>query len=255
MMLLVLFLLLFVTLIIVGLRFLLSRYKVFTDVRLQSLSIAPQVDSVGGVGISMLCVSVEGVSAVVNLLGTEYPYSEVVVAVNREKHQNLIALLQLRYSLTGVQYQDVIVYRSECCCFRRLVVVVAKTSCNTERLLEYSAEQAIYNYLLVVPSTAGLLPYAVGIVADAIAAQTYGRVDVVTTMDRGVVAYSRQSWKRRRDENCQLTTIEIKEPIVLDKFSQEDDGLLIERARYNFWDFLSLNIMRYRNKLLSLRKP
>ena len=247
--------LLSVMMLLIGLGYVVFCYKIFVRVRIDSLCLASQVDSVGGVEISMLCVSPEGVGVVVNLLSVEYPRSEVVVAVNRDEHLNLIAQLQIRYSLVGVQSQNVVVYRSGSCSCRRLVVVVSRSRCSREVLLELSAQHAAYNYLFVAPSTGGLLPYAIGVVADVIASESSGSVDVLTTLDRGVVVYSRQAWRGWCGGKRELAKIEILEPLVLDSFDVDKDYLLLERSRYNFLDFLSLNIMRYRNKLLSLVKP
>lgn len=244
-----------VLLFVVACYYVLSRYRIFECVRLRALSVASRTDSVGGVGISMLCPSPESIATVVNLLGVTYPQSEVVVAVRRGERENFVAQLTIRYRLQSTNVGEVTVCRSKCCAFRRLVVVVAERDAENSHLLQLASQEAIYNYLLVVPSSGGVLPYSLGVIADAVAEQSAGRVNVVTTMDKGVVLYSRQAWQERDERKSATTKLHINEPIVLDCYSLEEHYLLLERARYNFWEFLSLNIMRYRNKLLSLRKP
>lgn len=247
--------LLSVLLFAVGVYFVVHGYRDFCSARLYNLSIASQVDSVGGVGISIICVAPKGVAAVVNLLGVTYPCSEVVVAVDRKSQANLVSQLKIRYALSGVQCEDVTVYRSTRYSFRRLVVIVAEKQKSNAQLVELSVQQAIFNYLFIVPSSAGLFPHSVGVVAEVIASQTDGQVDVISTMDRDVNLYSREALRRGVNSSSNSQKIHIAQPLLLDNFSVADNYLTIERSGYNFWDFLSLKIMKYRNKLLSLRKP
>lgn len=231
-----------------------SLYRVFGVVRLRGLSMASRVDSVGGVTISVLCPSAHDITVVVALLSTTYPQSEVVVALNRAKSSNLVAQLSIRYLLFGVAADGVTVYRSASCCYRRLVVVVSEKVVPESQLLEIASEQARYNYLLVMTPYGGLLPHSLGVIADRVAEYSATCVDVVE-IDSSVALYSRAAWQNCRDSAARLSKIRISEPIVLEGFDVDRNLELIERSQYNFWDFLSLNIMRYRNKLLSLRKP
>ena len=72
---------------------------------------------------------------------------------------------------------------------------------------------------------------------------------------------SRSAWRRgipfslQSISVLQQNRIHINQIVTLDVESESGSEVMIERARYNFWDFLALNIMKYRKKLLSLKKP
>ena len=72
---------------------------------------------------------------------------------------------------------------------------------------------------------------------------------------------SRSAWRRGAQFSSQSISvlqqnrIHINQIITHDVESERGSDVMIERARYNFGDFLALNIMKYRKKLLSLKKP
>lgn len=250
-----------ILLLIVAVAFVCRCYRIFLSTRLLGLSTASEVDSVGGVAISILCPSPEGIATVVNLLGVRYPCSEVVVAIDRRRHNNLLLQLKMRYSLVGLQCLDGELFRSYRCCFRRLVVVASDSSLGYDGLLDLAARNAMYDYLMAVPPSVRLIADSLGFIADSIASKIGDRVDIVTTSERSVVVLSRSAWRRgvpfssQSISVLQQNRIHINQIITLDVESESGSDVMIERARYNFWDFLALNIMKYRKKLLSLKKP
>ena len=230
---------------------LLSMRQEFAQVRLLSLSTAADSDVVGGVGISLLVASPASLSAVVNLLDSRYPLSEVVVALNCEKQPNLLQQLKLRYALVACSVEGCTVYRSRERVYRRLVVV-------TTREKDLAAHNALFDYLLRVPADYQLFTFAVGRIAEVLASELSRGVDVVTTEQRGLYLLSRREWlscggfgDEPQQSNSKI--VHISEPLCLNN-SDKDYSLLVERSRYNFCDFLALKIMRYGNKLLSLIK-
>lgn len=234
--------------------------RIFCRTRLCALSLAAESDSIGGVGISLLCPSPASAAVVVALLDTRYPLSEVVVAVDPEQQSNLLSQLKLRYSLLPCSAEGCVVYRSRLRTFRRLVVVVTSEK-SLDSQCDLAAQNALFDYLLRVPSDCRIFPFAVGRIAESLAAQPIGQVDVVTTAECGVTLLSRTEWRERGGFGAALMhpptrrNIHIAEPLVFVDMAEKGQQLLVERSRYNFWDFLALNIMKYRNKLLSLRKP
>lgn len=250
---------LFCALAVAVILFTLRVYHIFCRVRLAALSIASKADAVGGVGVSVLCTMPRGVDTVVGLLGSLYPMSEVVVVMDRVRQSNLFQQLRLRYSLVGAVADSPSVYRSQRGCYRRLVVVLTE-GMSREAMLDAAARNAIYDYLLSAPEEGTLCRSTVGHIADTIAAQS-GALDVVTTSDRGVVIVSRAKWRKcggfgalGRGERGD-GVVHMAEPMVCYSTTERGQTVVIERAEYNFWGFLSLFIMKYRNKLLSLKKP
>ena len=232
-------------------------YKAFTRARLSALSIAAQTDSVGSVGISILCPAPTNIKTVINLLDSNYPNTEIVIALNKLSHRNLLSQLAIRYSLRPAYISDQCVYRSSRAAFRRLVVVASEYTLSKEQLADIAATHALYHHLLIIHSEYRLLPYAIGIIADAISSDR-GEVAI---MDSDITLITRHQW-RKQDNLCNSkhqkrvkTANIISEPLLFDNNTIIHKAVAIERSRYNFWDFLSLNIMKYRNKLLSLKKP
>lgn len=236
-------------------------YKIFSATQFLGLSTASQTDCIGGVGISILSPLPEGIATVVNLLGVSYPASEVVVAINRVQQRNLLLQLKIRYSLIGFKSQEGEVYRSYRYCFRRLIVVASDSVLAREQLIDLAARNAIYDYLLAVPCSCHLFADSLGLIADSVASQTEGRVDMATTTDSDIVLLSRNAWRKNGGFCAALQSLQygqklhISQILTLNEKTQSEHSLIIERARYNFWDFLALNIMKFRNKLLSLKKP
>ena len=234
-------------------------YRIFCRVRLYSLSTASKSDAVGGVGISILCPQPQGIDTVGGLLRSSYPLSEVVVALDVARQRNLFLQLKLRYSLIIYMEDGVTIYRSSRCCFRRLVVVVGERIAKQGELLELAARSSMYDYMLSVPSDCRLCASSVGHIVDVIASQRERSVDMVTTSERGIMLLSRRLWRQQggfyenRGAKRGEGVLHIYEPLICYPTSDRGQSLLVERAEYNFWAFLSLNIMKYRNKLLSLR--
>ena len=250
-----------ILLLIVAVIFVCRCYRIFLTTRLLGLSTASEVDSVGGVSISILCPSPESITTVVDLLGVRYPRSEVVVAIDRRQHNNLLLQLKMRYSLVGVQCLDGEIFRSYRCCFRRLVVVACDSGLGYDGLLDLAAKNAMYDYLLAVPPSTRLVADSLGFIADSIASKIGDRVEMVTTSERDIVMLSRSAWRRgvpfcsQSKIVSQQNRIHLCQIITIDTKSESSRNVMIERARYNFWDFLALNIMKYRKNLLSLKKP
>ena len=233
----------------------------FFTMRRLSLSTASQCDAVGGVGISMLLASPVDIRVVVSLLDSRYPLSEVVVALCETKQHNLLSQLKLRYSLALCSAEGCKVYRSRIRTFRRLVVVVTDVEYSRDEMTDLAAQNALFDYLLRVPSKERLLPFAVGTFADRIASMPNGRVDCLTSSERDVILLSRRTWLARGGFSSIAEWLTedgqscIDEPISLLGALDSRDMVVIERARYNFLDYLALNIMKYRKKVLSLIKP
>ena len=237
--------------------FVTQRYKAFTRARLSALSIAAQTDSVGSIGISILCPAPTNITTVVNLLDSTYPNTEVVIALNSLSQRNLLSQLAIRYSLQPVYISEVCVYRSNRAIFRRLVVVSSEQVRGKEHLANLAAHHALYHHLLLLRSELMLLPYAIGRIADAISSDSGD----IAIMDSNIYLTTRQQWRKqgyifntKPPKKSKISNI-ISEPLLFDSHTIAKRSAIIERSRYNFWDFLSLNIMKYRNKLLSLKKP
>ncbi len=137
------------------------------------------------------------------------------------------------------------------------MVVVACGVTDREMLLDLAARNALYNYLLTAPSQCSLFPFAVGRMAEMIGEQPTASVDCITTTERELTLLSREKWRSgvgygaaRQD----MATIHISEPMMFREPLKREDSLIVERSRYNFWDFLVLVIMKYQKKVLSLRK-
>ena len=257
---LILALALFCALMVAAVVFTMRAYHIFCRVRLSALSIASRADVVGGVGVSVLCPQPQGIATVVGLLDTLYPRSEVVVVLDRVRQGNLFQQLRLRYTLAPKVPDGQSVNRSQRCCYRRLVVVLSDGA-SRAAMLDLAARNAIYDYLLSAPEQGSLCPTTVGHIADTIASQSRAQVDVVTTAERGVVVLSRDKWRKCGGFGA-LSNVEgsegmvhMAEPLVCYSTTERGQTVVTERAEYNFWGFLSLNIMKYRNKLLSLKKP
>lgn len=237
--------------------FVTKHYKAFTRARLSALSIAAQTDSVGSIGISILCPAPTSITTVVNLLDSTYPNTEVVIALNSLSQRNLLSQLAIRYSLQPVYISEVCVYRSNRAIFRRLVVVSSEQVKHKEHLANLAAHHALYHHLLLLRSEFKLLPYAIGRIADAISSDSG---EIVIT-DCNITLTTRHQWRKqgyifdtKPTKRTNASNI-ISEPLLFDSHTITKRSVIIERSRYNFWDFLSLNIMKYRNKLLSLKKP
>lgn len=233
----------------------------FCAIRLLSLSTAAECDAVGGVGVSILSLYPQSISAVVNLLDSRYPLSEVVVVLGEGKQHNLLQHLKIRYALVPCMAERCAVYRSRERAYRRLVVVVTQEVQSEAELYDLAASSALYDYLMRVPSAYRLFPSAVGRVAERIAAEVASEVDVVTTAEAGIEILSRRAWLNRGGFGGRITQgeklkiLHIFEPLAFARESDRDYSLLIERSEYNFWDYFALKIMKTGNKLLSLIKP
>ena len=232
----------------------------FLNVRLASLSTAAEGDAVGGVGVSIVCASPTSASVVVSLLDSRYPLSEVVVAIDSVNHSNLLQQLKIRYALAPYQQGDCEVYRSRDRAFRRLVVVAKSGEIDTELLYDLAARNALFDNLLRVPPSGRLFHFAVGKFAELIASERAASVEIITTAERGVYLLSRRVWRScggyaKVDAKSLQNRLHIAEPLGFGGPTAKGYALLVERSRYNFFDFLALNIMRYGNKLLSLVKP
>ena len=232
----------------------------FENVRLTSLSMAAESDVVGGVGISMLVASPRSISVVVNLLDSRYSLSEVVVALDGERQNNLLQHLKIRYSLVSCISEGCVVYRSRSRIYRRLVVVVGQGVEDAE-LYDFAAKSALFDYLMRVPSNCFLMPFAVGKVAEKIASVSAAEVDIITTAEVGVSVWPRRCWLLcggfggSVPKGHNLEKMSIFEPLAMRGELDRDYSLLVERSRYNFWDYFALKIMKSGNKLLSLIKP
>ena len=232
----------------------------FEDVRLASLSMAAESDAVGGVGISIIVASPRSISVVVNLLDSHYSLSEVVVVINGERQSNLLQHLKIRYSLVSCISERCVVYRSRDRAYRRLVVVVEQGVLKESEMYDLAASCALFDYLMCVPSDCLLFPFAVGRVAERIASAA-SEVDIITTTERGVEVWSHKYWLLRGGfgkevlQGYNLKKMSIFEPLVMRGESDREYSLLVERSRYNFWDYFALKIMKSGNKLLSLIKP
>ena len=237
-----------------------AHYRRYCRLRLTALDKVAQSDTVAGIGVSILCPSPHDIDVVVNLLGTLYPKSEVVVALNRYQRVNLLSQMILRYSLLPTEAQGVTIYRSAHLHYRRLVVVVSEQS-DTIALTNLAARHSLHSVLLAVPSTCHLWSGAVAYIVEQIARRDIDIVDVVTTADRDVVAMSRSYWLRSAGfplpKKCATApcSLHIDLPLVQSCIVGSDCNEIIECAEYNFCDFLALNIMRSAKKLLSLIKP
>lgn len=251
----------FVALTAVTMIWIVRMRRLFCTIRLRSLSMASRSDSVGGVGISLLLPSPVGVDVVISLLDSDYPLSEVVVVIDGEKHKNLLSQLKIRYSLAECSSEECTIYRSRNRCYRRVVVVVACGVTDRYSLLDLAAQNALYDYLLAVPSNTYLLPFAVGRMAEMIGEQSTASVDCITTTERGLLLISRSQWRaadgfgRVVSMQHNMRRVHIAEPLMFREPLQKGDYLTVERSRYNFGDFLALFIMKYQKKVLPLQKP
>ena len=243
-------------LFVIALRDLALRAHIFHRMRVTALSMAAQSDAVGGVGITIISVSPTDIGQVVNLLGSRYPLSEVVVVLNERVHSNLLAQLKIRYALVSCAVDGCRVFRSRNRLFRRLVVVATAEDVDRDRLADIGAANGLYDYLLRVPSSCRLFDLSVGRIAEAVAA--VGGVDRVTTSERGVELISRKRWRERGgfvavgEGGDSSATLHIAEPLAYGAMVEKGHSMVVERSRYNFWDFLALNVMKSGNKLLSL---
>lgn len=247
----------FVVLTAVAMVWVVRMRRLFCVVRLKSLSMASRSDSVGGVGVSLLLPSPVSVEVVISLLDSEYPLSEVVVAIDGERQKNLLSQLKIRYSLAECSGERCNVYRSRNRCYRRLVVVVVQGITDRESLLDAAAQNALYDYLLATPSSAFLLPFAVGRMAEEIGERPTASVDCITTTDSQLLLLSRRKWRAQGGFSLpgDVERCHIAEPLIFHEPLQKGDSLTIERSRYNFGDFLALVIMKYQKKVLPLQKP
>lgn len=232
----------------------------FHYTRIASLSTASESDTIGGVGVSILCASPKHCAIITSLLDSTYPTCEVIVAISSKKQHNLVAQIELRYSLVSHNKGDIEIYKSENSSLSRLTVIVFHMLASRDKMLNMAAKYATFDYLLCVPSESYLLPFAVGRVAVAIAATNVGCVDRITTSERGVFAVSKKEWIKNGGATVtrhpkSRKTVHIAEYLTIDDTIQNAHYVLIERSRYNFLDFLALKIMKYRNKVLSLIKP
>ena len=105
------------------------------------------------------------------------------------------------------------------------------------------------------------MPFAVGKVAEKIASVSAAEVDIITTAEVGVSVWSRRCWLLcggfggSVPKGHNLKKMSIFEPLAMRGELDRDYSLLVERSRYNFWDYFALKIMKNGNKLLSLIKP
>lgn len=240
--------------------FVVKSYRDFQNTRIFALSTASECGTVGGVGVSILCACPKRCAVVTSLLDTAYPTSEVIVVINPEKQQNLMAQIELRYSLFRLNSGDVRLYKSDNDSLERLTVVTTTKNLTRWQMLDMAAEIAKFDYLLCTPSDSYLLPFAAGRIAEGIAAVNVGRIECVTTEDRDVFVVSKRVWSTNGGfvstrHPTTRKSLHIAELLSTDDAAENAHCVLFERARYNFPDFLALKIMKYRNKVLSLVKP
>lgn len=234
-------------------------YRTFVRARLFALSAVSDIDVVGGIGISLLSPSPININTVVGLLDSRYPQSEVIVMLDSTKRPNMLEQLKIRYMLSQT-LADNVVYRSRRYIYSRLLVVDVAGINDLRQQLDIAAKYASFDYLFVIPSSSRLLPYAVGRVAEAIASQNMSKVDRIEVGEDGVEIVSRVELRKsggfasKSGYLKRSRSICIAEPLIVEKVAENSHCLLIERSRYNFWDFLAFKIMKYKNKLLSLKK-
>lgn len=240
--------------------FVIKCYKDFQDMRTFTLSTASECGTIGGAGISILCVSPKRCAVVTSLLDTTYPTSEVVVVINPDKQCNLMAQLEIRYSLFCLNSGDIRLYKSESASLERLTVVAVAKSLGYRQMLDIAAKIAKFDYLFCASPDSYLMPYAVGCIVEYIATENIGQIDRVTTEDKEVFAVSKRAWSANGGfastrHPTSRNSAHIAETLTIDDMAENTHCVLFERARYNFPDFLALKIMKYRNKVLSLVKP
>lgn len=233
-------------------------YTHFCRTRILALSVALESDAVGGIGVSVICPNPCSMDVVIALLDTLYPRTEIIVALSNATTSPLFAQLVQRYSLQSADGQR---FYSDIRLFSQLVVVDVYGETEQYAVADIAAKYARYNYLLRVPSRACLLPFAVGRMVAAIASEPIQGVEMVTTTDRDIELLSRDYWAhftgfgevKRHPKSCRC--LHIAEPLALPFAAAHTHTVIVERSRYNFLDYFAFNIMKYRNKLLSLRKP
>lgn len=131
---------------------------------------APSIacDGFGRVGVTVICGG-RDVGRIASLLAVEYPYYEVVVAVDSCREPDVPEYLRSTYCMTGVDYAPSYelspygvraLYRSVKRCYRRLVVVDVAGSGS---LSEFDAAVGVasYDYVLPLPDHVRLMPGAV----------------------------------------------------------------------------------------------
>lgn len=227
-----------------------AQRNLFARMRLLALSAAAQSEAIGGVGVSILCPSPKNIDVVRSLLSCQYPKSEVVVTLNTCQRINLIAHLILRYSLTPQVMDKVVVYRSSKLCYRRLVLVATAEHQSLAELINLAAEHTLHNYLLTLPNGRYLMPNTISYMVQMLTEHPLGNVDVVTTNEKNSFLVSRTYWhsvggfpfsKKALPDHKML---HIDYPMTTSRPLEIQSLNIAERAEYNFFDFLALNIMK-----------
>ena len=246
-----------------------QRESVWRD-RIITLSVTPETDVVGNIGVSMLCLHPSDVRVIEAMLASRYPASEVVVML--DSASELFALMRQRYALCDVRCDRTTIralYRSRHKAFRRLVVVDSLVSTRAS-MLDVAASVSSYDYLLPLPPDFRLLPDAVCRLAAEIASAEVPRVDYVTTYTEELSLCSREKVAacggfgpllRGRAANnsvhSKARTLSVRHFVALpiDALSERDFFVFSQMRTYNFYDILLFKIMKYRKKFVSLIKP
>ena len=238
--------------------------------RIITLSVVPETDVVGNIGVSMLCLHPNDVRVVEAMLASRYPASEVVVML--DSASELFALLRQRYALCDVRCDRTTIralYRSRHKAFRRLVVVDSLVSTRAS-MLDVAASISSYDYLLPIPPDFRLLPDAVCRLVVEIASAEAPRIDCVTTYAEELTLFSRdrvaacggfgpllRGCAANNSAYSKARTLSVRHLVALpmDALSERDFFVFSQMRTYNFYDILLFKIMKYRKKFVSLIKP
>lgn len=238
--------------------------------RIVTLSVAPETDVVGNIGVSMLCLHPSDERVIEAMLASRYPASEVVVML--DSASELFALLRQRYALCDVRCDRTTIralYRSRHKAFRRLVVVDGLVSTRAS-MLDVAASVSSYDYLLPIPPDFRLLPDAVCRLVVEVASAEVPRVDCVTTYTEKLSLVSRErvaacggfgpllrGCAANSSVHSKARTLSVRHFVALpiDALSERDFFVFSQMRTYNFYDILLFKIMKYRKKFVSLIKP
>ena len=238
--------------------------------RIMTLSVVPETDVVGNIGVSMLCLHPSDVRVVEAMLASRYPASEVVVML--DSASELFALLRQRYVLCDVRCDRTTIralYRSRHKAFRRLVVVDGFVSTKAS-MLDVAASVSSYDYLLPIPPNFRLLPDAVCRLVVEIASSETPRIDSVSTYTGSLSVVSRdkvaacggfgpllRDCKAKNSAHYKARTLSVRHLVALpiEALSERDFFVFSQMRTYNFYDILLFKIMKYRKKFVSLIKP
>ena len=182
-------------------------------------------DGVGDAGLSVICIDIESVDTVADLLAVEYEHYEAVAVVDSARSPELLQELSERYSLVSVDYSrsyecapSVCVrrlYRSRLRRFRRLTVVDT-VSISPETDADAAADIAVYNYITVLRGDMTLLPCAVERIVAEICSYPIRPREVRTEAGAEIAVYLRDDVVReggfvsgahhfcRRSHRCRL---------------------------------------------------